>query len=85
VLNTILLLLIKRADCLALGMPNKRHPTRKFIGFWATSFLKEALKKHAVKKRMTLSVLIAKILWDFVNSSGAEILLTSATQLFDIC
>jgi hypothetical protein len=47
-------------------MPNKRHPTRKFMGFWATALLKEKLREHAIKKRTTLSVLMADILHDYL-------------------
>jgi hypothetical protein len=54
------------------GMPNKRHPTRKYIGFWATDGLKQKLRKLAAKREVTLSVLILKILFDYVN--GTEIL-----------
>ena len=57
---------------LHLGMPNKRHPTRRFVGFWASGYLKEKLRKHAIKKRMTLSVLIAKILSDFMNGDATS-------------
>ena len=52
-------------------MPNKRHPSRRFVGFWMSGYLKEKLRKNALKKRMTLSVLIAKILSDFINSDSA--------------
>jgi hypothetical protein len=55
-------------------MPNKRHPTRKYIGFWGTDGLKQKLQKLAAKSGTTLSVLITKILWDFVN--GADLILT---------
>jgi len=55
-------------------MPNKRHPTRTYIGFWGTGGLKARLQKLAVKNGITLSVLITKILWDFVN--GSDLLLT---------
>jgi len=53
-------------------MPNKRHPTRKYIGFWATLFLKRRLVKIASKRGVTLSVLLTQILWDFIN--GLEVL-----------
>ena len=66
-------------------MPNKRHPSRKFVGFWATGNLKEKLRKHAIKNRMTLSVLIAKILWDFVKKDVVEVFVASATLLLEIC
>lgn len=47
-------------------MPNKRHPARKFIGFWATAFVKDSLLKHALKQQITLSVLMADILHDYL-------------------
>jgi hypothetical protein len=47
-------------------MPNKRHPARKFMGFWATTLLKEKLKKHAIKERITLSGLMHDILDDYL-------------------
>jgi hypothetical protein len=51
-------------ECLVLGrMPNKRHPTRKYIGFWGTSFLKQKLLMVATQKKITLSRLITKVLW----------------------
>jgi hypothetical protein len=56
-------------------MPNKRHPTRKYIGFWGTVGLKQKLQKFASKKGITLSVLITQILWDFV--AGAEALVAA--------
>jgi len=59
-------------------MPNKRHPTRKYIGFWGTDGLKQKLQKLATKSGTTLSVLITKILWDFVN--GADLLLAFVLQ-----
>jgi hypothetical protein len=58
-------------------MPNKRHPAKKYIGFWGTAFLKDSLKKHAVKKKMTLSVLVAKILLEFVQKGGMEIVVAT--------
>jgi len=58
-------------------MPNKRHPAKKYIGFWGTAFLKDSLKKHAVKKKMTLSVLVAKILLEFVQKGGMEIMVAT--------
>ena len=66
-------------------MPNKRHPSRRFVGFWVSGFLKEKLRKHAIKNRMTLSVLIAKILWDFVKNDVVEVLIVSTTLLLKIC
>jgi len=59
-------------------MPNKRHPTRKYIGFWGTDGLKQKLQKLATKRGTTLSVLITKILWDFVN--GADLILVLLFQ-----
>jgi hypothetical protein len=59
-------------------MPNKRHPTRKYIGFWGTAGLKQKLQKLAAKSGTTLSVLITKILWDFVN--GADLILVLLFQ-----
>ena len=56
-------------------MPNKRHPTRKYIGFWGTASLKQKLQKLASKKGVTLSVLITQILWDFVT--GVEALVAT--------
>jgi hypothetical protein len=47
-------------------MPNKRHPARKFIGFWATAFVKDSLQKHALKQQITLSVLMADILHEYL-------------------
>ena len=47
-------------------MPNKRHPARKYIGFWGTLFLKQKLSKIASKKGVSLSVLVTQILWDFM-------------------
>jgi hypothetical protein len=47
-------------------MPNKRHPARKFLGFWATTLLKEKLREHAIIKRTTLSVLMHDILDDYL-------------------
>lgn len=84
-LNTRLFPLIKKTNYLALGMPNKRHPTRRFIGFWATGYLKDQLRKHAIKKRMTLSFLIAKILLDFLKNEVVEVFVVSATLLLEIC
>jgi len=66
-------------------MPNKRHPARKYIGFWGTAFLKDSLKKHAIKKKMTLSVLVAKVLLEFIQKQGFEIAVVSATLFLDIC
>jgi hypothetical protein len=60
-------------------MPNKRHPTRKYIGFWGTSGLKQKLQKVAALKGVTLSVLITQILWDFV--AGAEVLVAALLLL----
>jgi hypothetical protein len=45
-------------------MPNKRHPAKEFIGFWATAYIKNILKRHAKEKEKTLSVLIEKVLRD---------------------
>ena len=50
-----------------IDMPNKRHPAKKFIGFWATAYLKKSLKGHAKKKKLTLSVLIEKVLREFAG------------------
>jgi len=47
-------------------MPSKRHPAKRFVGFWATAFLKDSLKKHATKRRITLSVLIADVLSNYL-------------------
>jgi hypothetical protein len=55
-------------------MPNKRHPTKKFIGFWGSNFLKASLQKHAKKKGLPLSALIGKILWEFLQKNKASIL-----------
>jgi len=59
-------------------MPNKRHPTRKYIGFWGTDGLKQKLQKLAAKSGTTLSVLITKILWDFLN--GVDLILALLLQ-----
>jgi hypothetical protein len=48
-------------------MPNKRHPTRKYIGFWGTSFLKQKLIMLAVRKKITLSRLMTKALWEYLE------------------
>jgi hypothetical protein len=48
-------------------MPNKRHPTRKYIGFWGTSFLKQKLTMLAVRKKITLSRLMTKVLWEHLE------------------
>ena len=58
-------------------MPNKRHPTRKYIGFWGTVFLKEKLKKIALKRGVPLSGLVTKVLWDFVNETKFLVLFFS--------
>lgn len=55
-------------------MPNKRHPTRAYVGFWGTRGLKEKLQKLAVKEGKTLTVLIVKVLWDYVNKFGILLL-----------
>lgn len=47
-------------------MPNKRHPARKYIGFWGTLFLKQKLSKIASRRGVSLSVLVTQILWDFI-------------------
>jgi len=60
-------------------MPNKRHPTRRYIGFWGTNGLKQKLQKVASKKGVTLSVLITQILWDFV--AGVEVLIVVLSQI----
>ncbi|NBR24009.1 MAG: hypothetical protein EBU08_09615 [Micrococcales bacterium] len=61
-------------------MPNKRHPTRRFIGFWGTTFLKLALQKHAKKKGIPLSALIGKILWEFLQNNKKTL---TAAALWD--
>ncbi len=43
-------------------MPNKRHPAKKYIGFWGTDGLKKRLLKEATGT--TLSKVIVKYLWD---------------------
>jgi len=48
-------------------MPNKRHPTRKYIGFWGTSFLKQKLIMLATQKKITLSRLMTKVLWEHLE------------------
>lgn len=53
-------------------MPNKRHPSRRFVGFWVSGYLKEKLRQHAIRKRMTLSVLVAKILSDFIKKAERQ-------------
>jgi hypothetical protein len=55
-------------------MPNKRHPARKFIGFWGTTTLKERMKKYASKKNKTLSVVIAEILLEYLTRAGVELI-----------
>jgi hypothetical protein len=48
-------------------MPNKRHPARKYIGFWGTSFLKQKLVMAATQKKITLSRLVTKVLWEHLE------------------
>ena len=43
-------------------MPNKRHPAKKYIGFWGTDGLKKRLLEEATGT--TLSKVIVKYLWD---------------------
>ena len=43
-------------------MPNKRHPAKKYIGFWGTDGLKKRLLEKATGT--TLSKVIVKCLWD---------------------
>jgi hypothetical protein len=43
-------------------MPNKRHPAKKYIGFWGTEGLKKRLLEEATGT--TLSKVIVKYLWD---------------------
>lgn len=50
-------------------MPNKRHPARKYIGFWGTVSLKEKLKKIALKRGMPLSALVTKVLRRYANKT----------------
>lgn len=55
-------------------MPNKRHPARKFIGFWGTTTLKDKIKKYASKKNKNLSVVIAEILLEYLTRAGVELI-----------
>ena len=48
-------------------MPNKRHPARKYIGFWGTNFLKQKLTMLAARKKITLSHLVTKVLWQHIE------------------
>lgn len=50
-------------------MPNKRHPARKYIGFWWTVLLKEKLTKIAFKQGTSLSVLVTKVLRRYANKN----------------
>lgn len=47
-------------------MPNRRHPSKKFLGLWGTSEVHKKLQEIAKKKKTTVSMLIWKILLDFV-------------------
>jgi len=47
-------------------MPNKRHPAKKYIGFWGTEGLKTRLLERATGT--TLSKVIVKYLWDALTS-----------------
>jgi hypothetical protein len=48
-------------------MPNKRHPAKKYIGFWGTEGLKKRLLEEATGT--TLSKVIVKYLWDALTGS----------------
>ena len=48
-------------------MPNKRHPAKKYIGFWGTDGLKKRLLEKATGT--TLSKVIVKCLWDSLTGS----------------
>ena len=58
-------------------MPNKRHPTRKYIGFWGTNFLKQKLIMLAARKKITLSQLVTKVLWQYIEKNKFLALLFS--------
>ena len=58
-------------------MPNKRHPTRKYIGFWGTNFLKQKLIMFAARKKITLSQLVTKVLWQYIEKNKFLALLFS--------
>jgi len=68
VFNTLGMLWIVDLERLVQRVPNKRHPTRKYIGFWATTFLKQKLTILAVRKKMSLSELILGVLWKYIES-----------------
>jgi len=46
-------------------MPNRRHPSKRFIGIWGTIKIYEKLQEIAKKKHIKVSALIWKILLDF--------------------
>jgi hypothetical protein len=44
-------------------MPNKRHPAKKYIGFWGTESLKKRLLEKATGSKESLSRVITAFLW----------------------
>ena len=51
-------------------MHNKRHPAKKYIGFWGTDGLKKRLLKEATGT--TLSKVIVKYLWDSLTGQRGQ-------------
>jgi hypothetical protein len=48
-------------------MPNRRHPSKRFIGLWGTVQVHRQLQEIAKKQKTTVSMLIWRILLDFVS------------------
>jgi hypothetical protein len=54
-------------------MPNRRHPSKRFIGIWGTIEVYVELQEIAKKKGIKVSVLIREILLDFTEKNmGGE-------------
>ena len=51
-------------------MPNRRHPSKRFIGIWGTIDVYEHLQEIAKKKGIKVSVLISEILLNFTKKYG---------------
>ena len=51
-------------------MPNRRHPSKRFIGIWGTINVYEHLQEIAKKKGLKVSVLIWEVLLNFTKKNG---------------